>query len=436
MRAYRFSKKMTPLASVCELGLVIALAVFWLGSSPAKAESPKGGAEAPSTAPGFSIETEMFTYRALESNTEAIACDVAAYLSGSTVSFTDSATGSRCIVKTGNRNFVVVLLPFDRKEFEGFQVWRADMAVMDRLQRVAAREGCQTKLEAISRGASTSAAGSLLSMSPAGPPLALAQSVFGLLASEESATSVGGTIQDQAFMNGLARALRTLNVAVVMPSAYPPYSWAMLDESTSPFLASFGRTFAARECLSGLATKPETTDKDRGRIAKTISDIDTFLATMAGSGSSKPAAAEGTGTGPKSGEGQKPATSATLSTSHFATVLAADGLAVKLGVDPATGSLAANAPPQYILLVKALESGGSVIKHGNILGTKIRYSGGSVGTFALFSMEGDLECAGNVYDFRGAADAKDFEKTLRNFHPNPGQQMIFFRGGCKPQQTK
>ena len=59
-------------------------------SLSAQASKPAGDG---SSAPGFSIETEMLTYRALEANSEAIACEVAAYLHGTSVNFKNPPPG-------------------------------------------------------------------------------------------------------------------------------------------------------------------------------------------------------------------------------------------------------------------------------------------------------------------------------------------------------
>jgi hypothetical protein len=116
----------------------------------------------------------------------------------------------------------------------------------------------------------------------------------------------------------------------------------------------------------------------------------------------------------------------------------ADGLAAKLGVDPEKGTLSPDDEASlHILLVKALESGGSVTRTSKILATRIRYSGGSVGTYALFSMDGDLECSGNVYEYGGSLQANDFQKDLSMYHPDPAKQMVFLRHSCRPQpQTR
>jgi hypothetical protein len=108
-------------------------------------------------------------------------------------------------------------------------------------------------------------------------------------------------------------------------------------------------------------------------------------------------------------------------------------LAAKLGVDPITGTLSHEEEASlHILLVTALESGGSVTRYSNILGTKVSYSGGSVGTYALFSVDGDLECSGNVYEYGGSIEGKDFEDQLRGYNPDPAKQMVFLRHSCRP----
>lgn len=420
--------------------LVVALAFSALSVVCARAQTApaKGSADASSAHPPFSIETEMLTYRALESNSEAVACDIAAYLNGVNANFTNPPLGSVCDVKAGARKARVVLLPFDSSEFADFQVWRADMATMARLQRKAEVD-CPGN---VSRGATTAAkpaAAAAVGMSPAGPYLALGQSILAMVASEESTVSVVGTVHDQAFMDGVGRELRALSVPVVMPTAYTPYSLAALDVSTSPFLASLDRTLAARGCLEGLAGKDDTTNK---RIQRTISEIDAFLGTLTESVDSAPESKKAQAAKPAGGPpGQNPdgtrssaVTAAGPSPSHLSTVFLADGLAAKLGVDPGDGLLSGdNEASLHILLVKPLESGGSVTTVGRFFSTTIRYSGGSVVTYALFKMDGDLECSGNVYDYAGALRAQDFERELRMYHPEPAKQMIFLRSSCRPE---
>jgi len=404
------------------LALVLALGAVSLPLARAQAASKAAGDSSPAGV-GFSIESEMLTYRALESNSEAIACDVTAFLNGTTANFTSPPAGAVCDVKAGSHNVSIVLLPFDKSTFADFQLWRVDMATMDRLQRKAATFDCPPGAQ--SKGAvsaASSAASSALMLTPAGPMLNAAQGVLGLLASEEATSPVTGTIQDQAFLNGVGRQLRALKVPVIMPTGYSPYSLAPLDQTSSPFLAGLGRILSAEGCLTGLAAKG---GGDNPSLKETIAEIDKFRGTL------DEASASGAKT---AGAGSAPATpssvAAATSSNHLPAVLFADGLAQALGVDPVTGKLPDNGVSQHILLLKALESGGSVTRYSNVLGTKVRFSGGFVGTYALFTTAGDLECSGNVYDFGGSIKAKNFQRDAGKFKPDPSKQLIFQRGSC------
>ena len=276
-------------------GMAVALAFGALSQGCVQAQAPppaKAGAD--NSGAGFSIESEMLTYRALQSNSEAIACDIAAYLNGTNADFKSHPGGAVCDVKTGVNKATVVLLPFASSEFADFQIWRADMATMERLQNKADGLGCSTKPGG-SKGATTaaSAASSALSLTPAGPALSVAQGVLSMLAKQEDRTPVGGTVHDQAFMDGVGRELQELSMPVLMPSAYTPYSLTALKEADSPFLSSLARTLSARGCLAGLAAKEKgntqsTDDADTYIVQRIISDIDAYLNTLSESGAAAP----------------------------------------------------------------------------------------------------------------------------------------------------
>jgi hypothetical protein len=367
----------------------------------------------------------MLTYRALESDSEAVACDIAGYLNGAVPNFAAAPAGAVCNVNAGTARATVVLLPFDRTELADFQLWRIDMVTMNQLRKRAAAVNCPARPDN-GRGASTLEGA--LAATPAGPPLAMAQTVLALLASQESTSAVGGNIQDQAFLNGVARQLRSLRIAVVMPSAYAPFSLDPLDETKSPFLANVANLEAARTCLSGLLAKPDAQSKDA--VTQTIAEIDSFLTTLGGSAVSAPDAAKPGGSATATGAKSPAAPAPAAVTSHLLAVLAADGLAQKLGVAPLTGKLPDNGASVHLLLLKALESGGTVEKVSNILGTRIRYSGGAVGTYALFHLDGALECSGDVYDYAGSVPAKDFAQQVSPTRPDPAKQVVFQRGSC------
>jgi hypothetical protein len=407
--------KHSSFAATCRLLVLLVPAT----TIPVQAQSAaaRAAADSSSGSLGFSIESEMLTYRALEVNSEAVACDVAAFLNQTSPHFTSSV----CDVKSSH-NAGIVLLPFDKSTFADFQIWRSDMAAMDQLQHRAADLGCPTST---SRGAApAAAASSALNLTPAGPMINAAQGVLGLLASEETTSPVKGTVEDQAFLNGVGRQLLALKVPVIMPTGYSPYSLLSLDRKNSPFLTSLDRTLKAEACLAAL---PAAKGDDGETIRGTIGEIEKFRNMLEDPTMPKTSGAPATKTAQSA---DAPATSATstVSSDHLQAVLFADGLAQALGLD-GTGKID-NAVPQHLLLLKALESGGTVSKNSNILGTKIRYSGGFVGSYALFTPEGDLECSGNVFEFGGSIKGKHFEKELNKYNLEPERQMIFQRGTC------
>jgi hypothetical protein len=228
-------------------------------------------------------------------------------------------------------------------------------------------------------------------------------------------------------MDGVGRELRALNVLVLMPAAYVPFSLAPLDVQDSPFLASLERTLAAQECLLDLPASGDALKLNRAKAL--LIEIDAFIATLVGSADSA-----GSKQAPPAtpGAGQTTATAKTSPAvaTHLVAVLSADGIAKKLGVEARTGQYPDGGTSVHVLMVKALESGGAVSHRTNVFGGSIHYSGGSVGTFALFTIAGELECSGNVYDYAGSASAKEFQRDLRNFNPEPNKQMIFLHGGC------
>jgi hypothetical protein len=232
-------------------------------------------------------------------------------------------------------------------------------------------------------------------------------------------------------MNNVARHLKTLHMSVLMPSSYDPGNLMMADETTSPFLASKKRTLLARGCLSTL--KPDE-HRSAADIKQAISDIDNYMDVLGASKSAKTTSDKSaTDNGPADGNSMNQPGRPTPSTPNsLSAILRADGLAQKLGFsfDSETGRVSPPTTGYYILMVKARESGGSVTGRSNILGTKLRYSGGAVGTYALFAAEGDLACSGNVYDYGGSLSAKHFERDLRKLHFDPTQQVIFHAGAC------
>jgi hypothetical protein len=425
--------------SLLALGLV---SVIQSSVAQAQTSSSKAAPAESSSGLGFSIETEMLTYRALESNSEAIACDVAGYLHSADVSFKNLAPGSVCNVNgTGSgTNAGVVVLPFDRNVFADFQIWRSDLQTMAEFEQRGAT-ACSAKqpgtnagfssrglgsTASTAAGAVASVGGVMAALTPAGAMLTTGSGLLGLFASDHASSPTTGTIQDQAFMDDVSRELRAVDVSVLMPSVYTPYALTSIDPTRSPFLIALDKLLHTRDCLVADKTK---NDAD-------VKNIDAFLAGLAAP--TKPASAAppaDASAAPAVATSQPTATdtsskAGSITPSHLQSVLSADGLAVRLGADPQTGQIPANAP-HHVLLLKALESGGSISRSSNLFGSKLSYSGGSVGTYAMFGLNGDLECSGNVYDYAGFVSAKNFQKQLHAYKPDPSKELVFIRGGCR-----
>ena len=427
---------------------VLSLTGISLSSASLLAQAPKPAASTSNTASGFSIETEMLTYRALESNGEAIACDIAAYLHNATANFKNPPPGMICNVSGSGSNARdgVIVFPFDRTVFADFLIWRSDMQTMAEFEKRGA-SACTAPAPApaeqsnkqpgisgrgLTASSTTSAAtavgGVMGALTPAGAMLTTGSGLLSLFASDQATSPVGGTIEDQAFMDDVSRELRAENVPVLMPSVYSPFALTSIDPARSPFLTALDKLLHTRDCLA--AGKTSSNDLD-------VKNIDAFLAALTAAPSA-PAAKPATGgaasssAAPAAGSGSTAAAapSGPAGPSHLQSALIADGLAQRLGADPQTGLIPADAP-QHVLLLKALESGGSVTHSSNIFGGKMSFSGGSVGTYALFDLNGQLECSGNVFDYAGYVSAKDFQKQLHDYKPDPANQVIFNHGGCR-----
>src|SRR5277367_3536611 len=89
------------------------------GSSSSSASG--GGAQSGTAGVGFSIETEMLTYKSLEANSEAIACDIARRLFGGELG---PASGSMpCTIQSGSSSqYGVVIVSSSNDVAASFQL--------------------------------------------------------------------------------------------------------------------------------------------------------------------------------------------------------------------------------------------------------------------------------------------------------------------------
>jgi hypothetical protein len=115
--------------------------------------------------------------------------------------------------------------------------------------------------------------------------------------------------------------------------------------------------------------------------------------------------------------------------SHVNAVMHADGLAQEMGFDASSADAGDNSP-WVVLWLKALESGGDEVASDNMIkGSKTNYSGGAVGTYALFRLNGELRCSGVFYDLAGPVLLTDIPKFLDGSQPVPAGRLV---GGCNP----
>lgn len=408
--------------------------------------SSSGGSGDSSGGPGFSIETEMFTYKAVEQNSEAIACDIARYLYGNNVQDAPKGSHVPCVVQNEGQNPQgIVLISTDSTLVGDFQIWRADMATMDDLRGRAAtlcvagpgkeaaapkEHGGQPQDDTGTRGLG-STVGSMMSGAQSvvgmlNPGASAASAVMGMLSSSQSVTPVVGTVHDPALMNEVARQLRSLNIQVLIPELYSPNGLSGPDPSHSPYLRNLQNLMSAYDgCMKVRDEYPKDSPQ-----AKEISDLADFMLKFATSVTTGPApSAKPSGSGSGGGgsdDSSSPAPS--KAQPHFAAVLAADAVARKLGIGEDPGA-APNKTWQHLLWVKALESGGSVTRTSNIFGTKVRFGGGAVDTFAVFRLDGDLVCSGNVYSFQSPVRMKDLDRKFGERPSGPTESPLL-RSTC------
>ena len=356
--------------------------------------------------PGFSIETEMFTYSAMDAEGAAVACNIAQNL---------GAADQKCAAKGGMSNSPgVVIIGEGSSAMDEFQLWRGDIATMDILT-MRADHYCPEQSQ---RGLISSVE-KMLGGSPEGEILGFAKALF---TTTSKKTPVEGNILDQTMMNDIAGHLRALGVPVLIADTYDPHSLVTISVARSPFLSRFVAMMTARGCLdekaAGAGAQPATetdaekaADHDKQAIATAIDGFVDSLTKPEGSGPQ----------GPQPGAPPEPGIS------HLNAVMQADGLAQELGFSPSNSSAGDNAPWD-VLWLKALESGGDVVASDNLIkGSKVTYTGGSVGTYALFHLNGELECSGLFFDLAPPTLLGDIPKLLDGSLVVPAGRLV---GGC------
>jgi len=360
----------------------------------------------------------MFTYKAVEANSKVIACDIARYLYGGNLESAGADAHVPCAVQNGSGTPQgIILMSSGSTLLPDFQLWRADMAMMNSLETRAdqvcvAKQQTAKAPENTEQGSQIGTRGLLGSIladaTPAGAAASSAQQVLGMMASSQSVMSVVGTVQDPALMNEVARQLRALNVQVLLPEMYNPNALGGADYSQSPYMNDLQKLFADYDKCDKAKASYGPNSGESADITSITASIDAFLkSAFATSGPEVPG-----GTRPETAGTNTASSSQAAPIAHFTAVLAADELAREMGF---TGNGAGGANPtwQHVLWLQALESGGSVSKTSNLFGSKVMFGGGAVDTYSVFRLDGQMVCSGNVYSFQPPVKMTDLEKAFR-----------------------
>jgi hypothetical protein len=426
---------MSRIASALLPALTLTLGAFLISPAIAQTGSSKqGNSTEPTPNPGtslptaYSIESEMLTYAALERAGESVANQIARTFSG------------------GPEKRGVVILLSNSSVLDNFGIWRAEIAAMNRL----ISRGENFHLEEQGGGTNVKQASGLVPLDLATNALSLVQSV---LATTVSASPVRGNVEDQAFAGAVGRLLLAQGIPVLMPDIYTPYSLSAARNYT--ILTKLERLDNLRANLNG---KLQTLKAEQRQHAKSnhgewnqmdvaqaqalIGDIDVFMTSMVGgeTGALPGSIAPKSGSMLPSSNNDQPVTSrpltaiTPLSPSHLAAPLAADLFASELEVDPGSELLPSGSRWQHIVRLKISESGGTVTNTGSFLRKTARYSGGIVGTFALFRLNGELECSGTIEMYEGPVSAEALLVKTHGAPGNPKSPPMSLSGNCGPQQ--
>jgi hypothetical protein len=235
--------------------------------SGANGSAGSGGASA-----GFSIESEVVAYKSLESDSEAIGCDIFLALG-----VAGAAQDTKCPFSAARAENIKILVGSPTM-FSSFQQWQAAMTIARLLLlRVNSLDKSCSNVSSAAGGRGGIAPTDAMNAVQQG--ISILQSTLGLFATNESFAGTTGTIQDQALVNAVARQLSVAGMQVIAPDLYPPNLLEMGDGSL--VLNRLMLLLTARDCLQKVAdTNAQTIAADKqamttGKIGNTpISDAE------------------------------------------------------------------------------------------------------------------------------------------------------------------
>jgi hypothetical protein len=405
--------------------VVVSCAVLALAASAYCEKSSGGSGSTTSTTnsdsdtndKGFAIESEMLTYTAMDAEGTALACNL-----GKNVGAADASCSPQAI---NGPPVGVIVVSGDSSAISEFQLWRTDISTMDMLT-LRANHYCAA---GAGTRAATTLGGTILSMFPESQAASFAAS---LLSATAEAHPLEGNILDRTLVDDVAGHLRALGLDVVIPDSYMPYSLAAIDVNHSPFLIKYVALINARSCVAPAhednsnpapAAEPGTagtsgTDAHADADKRAITEaIDSYLKSL-----TEPDVFDSPKPPPGVAAGEpKPVIS------HLNAVMRADGLAQELDSASPDARSGANGN-WYVLSLQALESGGTLLKSGNaIKGTKTSYSGGAVGTYSFFRLNGNVACSGVFFNYEAPTLTSKIPDLLNSTQPVAQGKLV---GGC------
>lgn len=215
------------------------------GSTPAPSTASVAAATAPATG-SYSIEAEIFAYRALRTNAASIGADVFAVLPPPGTS-----------PQPG-----VVLVPSVSVILPAFQLWRSNMLVIQNFQDQAAavfnltpapdaNGTCQIANKKPAAGAKSATSFSAYA-SGVTEAVGTIQAILSLFASNQSITEFPGTIQDQALISAVARSLRSRKIQILAPDIFSPWEIDIATSGDSPFITQLRGLVVSFSQLQGV----------------------------------------------------------------------------------------------------------------------------------------------------------------------------------------
>ena len=226
--------------------------------SPSGSASPGVAAASAPIAGTYSIEAEIFAYKSLQMNGQTIGADVAGLftarpaatsLAESTStsipqpSTTTSTSGSEATTASSSSSRQpkpgIVIVPSVSVILPAFQLWRANMLVVQNFLNQATKILPSTSSAGCPAQSVTGTGAPSFAAYATGVTQAVGaiQSILSLFASNQSITEFPGTIQDQALMSAVARALRVNKIQVLAPDIFAPWTIDGTTRPDSPFIS-------------------------------------------------------------------------------------------------------------------------------------------------------------------------------------------------------